>query len=71
VALAAEGFAVVIVEQRAEAVLVAADRACLVGSGRMLRAGATQAILEVVRTSGLFAVSAGVDLGDTSFDVSG
>ena len=60
-----------IVEQRVEAVLVAADQACLVGSGRMLRAGTAQAIFEVVRTNGPLAASAAVDLGDTSFDVSG
>ncbi|HUY06364.1 MAG TPA: ABC transporter ATP-binding protein [Acidimicrobiales bacterium] len=68
--LASEGLAIVVVEQRVEAVLVVADQACLVGSGRMLRVGTAEAILDVVRTNGLLAASAAVNLGDTSIDVS-
>lgn len=56
-ALAAEARSIVIVEQAVEAALSIADRACLVGNGRMLRYGDAQEILEVVTTHGLLAES--------------
>lgn len=60
-ALAAEGRSIVIVEQAVEAALSIADRACLVGNGRMLRSGDAKEMLEVVTTHGLLAESIGED----------
>ncbi|HVB00427.1 MAG TPA: ATP-binding cassette domain-containing protein, partial [Acidimicrobiales bacterium] len=61
-ALAAEGRSIVIVEQAVEAALSIADRACLVGNGRMLRSGDAKEMLEVVTTHGLLAESIGADV---------
>lgn len=57
--LAKEGRSIVIVEQAVEAALSIANRACLVGGGRMLRSGDAKEMLEVVRTHGLLAESIG------------
>jgi len=51
--LANEGRCIVVVEQRVEMVLEAADRACLIGGGAMQRVAGAKEILEVVRTQGL------------------
>ena len=51
--LAMEGKSIVIVEQSVEAVLKIADRACLVGGGRMVRTGGAKEMLNVVREHGL------------------
>jgi len=59
--LASEGRTIVIVEQSVEAALSVADTACLIGGGRMLRAGDAKHMLELVRTHGLLAESVGVD----------
>lgn len=60
--LAGEGRSLVIVEQAVEAALNIADRACLVGGGRMLRSGSAKDMLEVVRTHGLLAESIGTEV---------
>jgi ABC-type branched-subunit amino acid transport system ATPase component len=52
-ALAAEGRSVIIVEQRVEAVLMTAHRACLIGGGKMRRTGLASEVLEFVREHGL------------------
>lgn len=62
-ALAAEGRSLVIVEQAVEAALSIANRACLVGGGRMLRSGDAKEMLDVVRTHGLLAESIGDEIG--------
>lgn len=51
--LARDGVCVVVVEQRVEAALEQADRACLIGGGRMQRVGDAASMLETVRTEGL------------------
>jgi ABC-type branched-subunit amino acid transport system ATPase component len=51
--LATEGRSVIIVEQRVEAVLQTAHRACLIGGGRMRRVGQASEVLEFVREHGL------------------
>lgn len=52
-ALVEEGRSVIIVEQRVEAVLEIAHQACLIGGGRMRRAGPAEEILDFVREYGL------------------
>lgn len=56
--LAGEGRSVLMVEQRVEAALQAAHRACLIGGGRMRRQGAASDLLEFVRANGLLAEAA-------------
>jgi branched-chain amino acid transport system ATP-binding protein len=56
--LAAEGCAVVIVEQRVELALQNAHQACLIGGGRMRRYGPAAEVLEFVRENGLLVDSA-------------
>ena len=51
--LADEGRSIVVVEQRVEMVLEAADVACLIGGGAMQLMSDAKEILEVVRTQGL------------------
>lgn len=51
--LANEGRVIVVVEQRVEMVLEAADNACLIGGGAMQLVSSAKEILEVVRTQGL------------------
>jgi ABC-type branched-subunit amino acid transport system ATPase component len=51
--LTSSGMAVIIVEQRVELVLDAADRACLIGGGRMLELSSASAIWERVQSRGL------------------
>jgi ABC-type branched-subunit amino acid transport system ATPase component len=51
--LANEGRGIVLVEQRVDAVLANADHACLVGGGRMWRAGPAAEIRDVVSRNGL------------------
>lgn len=53
--LAAEGRSVLLVEQRVEAALQSAHRACLIGGGRMRREGAAADLLDFVRAHGLLA----------------
>lgn len=55
--LAKEGRSLLIVEQSVEAALSIADRACLVGGGRMIRSGDAAEMLEVVKDQGLLAES--------------
>lgn len=62
--LAAEGRCVVVVEQRVELVLQAADRACLIGGGAMLRVAEATEMLMVVRTQGLLSESVSVGAVD-------
>lgn len=56
-ALANEGRGLLIVEQSVEAALSIANRACLVGGGRMIRSGDATEMLEVVKDQGLLAES--------------
>jgi ABC-type branched-subunit amino acid transport system ATPase component len=56
--LAAEGCAIIIVEQRVEAALQVAHHACLIGGGRMRRSGPASEVLEFVRENGLLVDSA-------------
>ncbi|MHB1987981.1 MAG: ATP-binding cassette domain-containing protein [Acidimicrobiales bacterium] len=51
--LAADGMAVVVVEQRVELVLEAADRACLIGGGRMQHLSSAREVWERVQAGGL------------------
>lgn len=51
--LTSSGMAVVIVEQRVELVLAAADRACLIGGGKMQELSSANAIWERVQARGL------------------
>lgn len=51
--LASNGTCVVVVEQRVELVLEAADRACLVGGGRMQQVAGAKEMLSIVKTRGL------------------
>jgi len=57
--LAALGISIVIVEQRVEAVLRVAHRACLIGGGRMIRVGEADEMLDAVRTHGLMVEAMG------------
>jgi ABC-type branched-subunit amino acid transport system ATPase component len=67
--LAREGRSIVIVEQAVEAALSIADRACLVGSGRMLRGGNAKEMLEVVRKHGLLAETIGAEVETSAPEV--
>lgn len=51
--IADDGRCVVVVEQRVEMVLEAADRACLIGGGRMRKVENAAAMLDTVREEGL------------------
>jgi branched-chain amino acid transport system ATP-binding protein len=51
--LARENRCLVIVEQRVEAALEIADRACLIGGGHVVQIGDAEAMLKVLRTDGL------------------
>ena len=62
--LADEGRAIVVVEQRVEMVLEAADTACLVGGGAMQLVAPAKEILEIVRTQGLLGEEVGTEQSD-------
>lgn len=64
--LADEGRCIVVVEQRVEMVLEAADRACLIGSGAMQLVAPADEILQIVRTQGLLGEE--VESGEAKVD---
>jgi branched-chain amino acid transport system ATP-binding protein len=59
--LAQDGVCVVVVEQRVEAVLEQANRACLIGGGRMQKVGDAASMLETVRAEGLLGGETGAE----------
>jgi ABC-type branched-subunit amino acid transport system ATPase component len=59
--LAQDGACVVVVEQRVEAVLEQANRACLIGGGRMQKVGDAASMLATVRAEGLLGGDTGAE----------